>query len=257
MADTGIGIMLKCSQPNSQESTGGYLLILGCSSKKREDYGRAPALEVYDGPNFQTLRKYFRENGWPPGLIIKIISGKYKIIDATTPIEPYNERLDKETAKKMRQRVRYHLKKIECPKSVFVNVGKDYLPAVSCIETLFDPNRIEYANGGYVQKRQELKQWLERLPNSTVSVNSQEQSNRIPLYFFPDWDDYVYEPFQAEETDENRSPENRKYAHEIFKDDPPYDGLLLSLDQLRTKKGPLNRLDENDSSNFRDKNRST
>ena len=246
--------MSKFLQSKSQQSPAGYLLILGCSRKKREDYGRAPALEVYDGPNFETLRKYFRENGWPPGLIIKIISAKYKIIDATTFIEPYDERLDKETAKKMRQRVGYHLKKIKCPESVFVNMGKDYLPAVSCIKTLFDPDKIEYANGGYVQKRQELKQWLERLPNKTATVNSKEQSGKKSyLYFFPDWDDYVYEPFHAEETDEDRSPENRKYAHEIFKDDPPYDGLLLSLDQLRTKKGPLNYLDENDSSNFRDK----
>jgi hypothetical protein len=236
------------------QSTGGYLLILGCSKRKREDYGRAPALEVYDGPNFQTLRKYFRKNGWPPGLIIKIISAKYKIIDATTLIEPYDERLEKETAKKMRERVRYHLKKIKCPASVFVNMGKDYLPAVSCIKTLFDPDRIEYAKGGYVQKRQELKQWLERLPNNTATVNSQEQSDEHPyLYFFPDWNDYVYESFDPEKIDENRKPEKgiKKYAHEIFKDDPPYDGLLLSLAQLQTKNGQLTRLDGKGSSNFR------
>ena len=247
--------MPECLQSNPQQSVGGYLLILGCSSKKREDCGSAPALEIFDGPNFQTLRKYFRENGWPPGLIIKIISAKYKIIDATKLIEPYDERLDKETAKKMRQRVRYHLKKIRHPESVFVNMGKDYLPAVSCIETLFDPNRIEYANGGYVQKRQELKQWLERLPNSTISVNSQEQPNRTPLYFFPDWDDYVYEPFHAEETDEIRKSGKveRKYAHEIFTDDPPYDGLLVSLAQLGIRNGRLNCLNKKDAPTFRDK----
>ena len=245
--------MSECLQASPQQSAGGYLLILGCSSKKREDYGRAPALEVYDGPNFQTLRKYFRENGWPPGLIIKIISAKYKIIDAATLIEPYDERLKKEAAKKMKQRVRYHLKKIKSPKSVFVNMGKDYLPAVSCIEALFDPDRIEYADGrGNGEKRQKMIQWLHNLPNNTASISSQEQSNVKPLYFFPDWDDYVYEPFKEDETNENRSPENRRYAHEIFEDDPPYDGLLLSLDQLRTKKGPLNHLNKNDSSNFRD-----
>lgn len=250
---TKIIIMSECLQVNSQQSAGGYLLILGCSSKKREDYGRAPAFEVYNGPDFLTLRKFLRENGWPPGLIIKIISAKYEIIDATTLIEPYDERLEKEAGKKMRQRVRYHLKKIECPESVFVNLGKDYRSAVPKLETLFDPDRIEYASGrGNGEKRQKMIQWLHNLPNNTATVNSQEQSNGTPLYFFPDWDDYVYEPFQAEETDEDRSPENRKYAHEIFNDDPPYDGLLLSLDQLRTKKGPLNYLDENDSSNFRD-----
>ena len=247
--------MPECLQSNLQQSAGGYLLILGCSSKKREDYGRAPALEVYNGPNFVSLRKYFRENGWPPGLIIKIISAKHEIIDATTLIEPYNERLDKETAKKMRQRVRYHLKKIKYPQSVFVNMGKDYLHAVSCLKTLFDSDKIQYANGrGNGEKRQQMIQWLHNLPKRTASANSQEQSGERPyLYFFPDWDDYVYEPFQEEETDEDRSPENRKYAHEIFEDDPPYDGLLLSLAQLRIKKGPLNHLDKKDSLSFRDK----
>ena len=245
--------MPKCLQSNPQQSVGGYLLILGCSSKKREDWGRAPALEVYDGPDFKSLRKYFRENGWPPGLIIKIISAKYKIIDATTLIEPYDERLEKEAAKKMRQRVRYHLKKIEHPESVFVNIGKDYLLAVSGLETLFDPDRIEYASGrGNGEKRQKMIQWLHNLPNTTASISSQEQSNVKPLYFFPDWDDYVYEPFQAEETDEDRSPENRKYAHEIFKDDPPYDGLLVSLAQLRIRNGRLSRLNKEESPNFRD-----
>ena len=245
--------MSECLQPN-QQRTGGYLLILGCSKRKREGYRRAPALEVYDGPNFQTLRKYFRENGWPPGLIIKIISAKYKIIDATTLIEPYDERLDKEIAKKMSHRVRYHLKKIEHPESVFVNMGKNYLPAISCIKSLYEPDRIEYAKGGYVQKRQELKQWLERLPKDTATVNFHEQSDEHPyLYFFPDWNDYVYESFDPEEIDEYRRPEKgkKKYAHEIFKDDPPYDGLLLSLAQLQTKNGQLTRLDEKGSSNFR------
>ncbi len=250
----GIVIMSECLQSNQQQHTGGNLLILGCSDRKRECYGSAPALEVYDGPNFQTLRKYFRENGWPPGLIIKIISAKYKIIDATTIIEPYDERLDKETAKKMRNRVRYHLKKIEHPKSVFVNMGKNYLPAISCIKSLYNPDRIEYAKGGYVQKRKELKQWLEGLSNNTATINSQEQSDKKSyLYFFPDWNDYVYESFDPEKIDENRKPEKgvKKYAHEIFKDDPPYDGLLLSLAQLQTKNGQLTRLDEKGSSNFR------
>ena len=251
--------MSKCLKSNSRKSARGYLLILGCSSKKRKDYGRAPALEVYDGPNFKSLRKFLRENGWPPGLIIKIISAEHKIIDATMLIEPYDKRLDKNTAQKMRPRVRRHLKKLDLPKSVFINMSKDYLPAVSGIETLFDPDKIQYADGrGNGEKRQKMIQWLHKLPKRTASVNSQEQSDmRSYLYFFPDWDDYVYEPFHSEETDEIRISENveRKYAHEIFEDDPPYDGLLISLAQLRIKNGRLSRLDKKDSSNFRDEMR--
>ena len=69
-------------QPHFQDAAG-YLLILGCSDKKIENFSQTPALEVYDGPNYRVLRKFLRENGWPPGLMIKIISAKYGIIDAT------------------------------------------------------------------------------------------------------------------------------------------------------------------------------
>ena len=253
--------MSKDSQSKVRQSPEGHLLILGCSERKIKNpyLDEVPALEVYDGPNFRSLRKYLRENGWPPGLMIKIISAKYKIIDATKFIEPYDERLDKKKAEDMKSVVKKKLKGFGLPESVFVNMGKDYLPAVSGIETLFDPDKIQYADGrGNGEKCQRMIQWLHNLPNRTAPVNSQEQSDdHSYLYFFPDWDDYVYEPFHAEETDEIRKSGKveRKYAHEVFEDDPPYDGLLLSLAQLRIKKGPLNHLDKNDSSNFREEMR--
>ena len=232
--------MLKCLQPNSQESAAGHLLILGCSDKKIENFSPKPALEVYDGPNYRVLRKFLRENGWPPGLMIKIISAKYEIIDATKLIEPYDERLDKETAQKMCPKVMQSLKEVGLPTSVFINLGKDYLPAISW----FDPDRIEYAEGGIGKKMQKMKQWLEGLPNSTAAVTVQGVKRHSCLYFFPDWDDYVYEPFQREETHEDRRSDKKKYAHEIFGAKIPYDGLLFSLAQLLTGKGPLSRLEK-------------
>lgn len=233
--------MLKYSQSNTQQSATGHLLILGCSDKKREGKDFVPALEVYDDENVQVLRDYLNENGWPPGLIIKIISAKHGIIDATTLIEPYDQRLDKKTAQKMNPEVMQSLKEVGLPKSVFINLGKDCLPAVSCITTLFDVDNIIYAEGGIDQKQRKLKQWLEGLPNRTAAVSIQK-SNTHPLYFFPDWDDYVYEPFHTEETHKDRRPEKKKYAHEVFGKKVPYDGMLLSLAQLRNGKGLLNRL---------------
>ena len=244
--------MSKGLQSKIQQVPKGHLLILGCSDKKTKNpnFDEMPALEIYDGPNYRVLRKFLRENGWPPGLIIKIISAKHKIIDATELIEPYNERLDKKAAKDIRQEVMQELAELKLPKTVFINMGKGYLPAISCITTLFGDNRVEYAEGGIGKKMQKMKQWLHNLPNSTASVNSREKSNGPPLYFFPDWDDYVYEPFKAEETGEDRKAENRKYVHQVFKDDPPYDGLLLSLAQLLTKKGPLNQIAKKSSFNL-------
>ena len=246
--------MLTPMQPNPQESEAGHLLILGGSDKKIENFRQVPALEVYDGPNYQVLRKFLRENGWPPGLMIKIISAKYGIIDATTLIEPYDERLDKETAEKMRPTVMQSLKEVKevgLPTSVFINLGKDYQPAISCIMTLFGSDKITDLEGGIEKKQQAMEKWLHDLPNSTAAVTVQEANRHSCLYFFPDWDDYVYEPFQREETHEDRNPKNRKYAHEVFKDDPPYDGLLFSLAQLGTGNGPLSRFKKKGTFNLR------
>lgn len=252
--------MSKISKSESQRTPAGHLLILGCSGKTKNPYfNQVPAFEIYNDPIYQVLRKFLRENGWPPGLIIKIISAKHEIIDATELIEPYDESLDKQTIEKIKPQVRRKLEELELPTSVFININKDYQPAISWITTLFGSDRITYSQGANGKKQQLLKQWLHNLPKKNTSrVNSQEQSNERPyLYFFPDWDDYVYEPFNAEETDEIRRSDEveRKYAHEVFKNDPPYDGLLVSLAQLRIKNGRLSRLDKKDSSNFRDEMR--
>ena len=178
--------MSKDSQSKIQQSPKGHLLILGCSDRKikNPNFSQMPALEVYDGSNYRVLRKFLRENGWPPGLMIKIISAKHKIIDATELIKPYNERLDKKAAEDIRPEVMQNLEELKLPITVFINMGKDYLPAISCITTLFGDNRVEYAKGGIGKKQQAMKQWLHNLPNSTASVNLQEQSNGPPLYFF-------------------------------------------------------------------------
>ena len=91
-----------------------------------------PALEIYDGPNFRILRKFLREKGWPPGLIIKIISAEHKIIDATKPIEPYDEAIGQRNIAKNEAERKETSKEIiwknsGCPESVFINMGKDYL----------------------------------------------------------------------------------------------------------------------------------
>lgn len=232
-----IAIMSNLSQPNPQASETGHLLIIGCSEKKIKDpiFGEAPAFEIYNGPYYTSLRKFLRENGWPPGLIIKIISAEHEIIDATKFIKPYNKRLDKKKAQKMNSKVLASLKRLGKPASVFVNLGKDYRPAIKDIETLFDPTKVIYGKGGIGQKCKEMKQWLNKLPNHPISITSKQQSNGSSyLYFFPDWNEYVYEPFEPDDADKVRA-----YAHEVFGEDVPYDGLLFSLAQLKLKQKPL------------------
>ena len=220
-------------QPKTQVSGTGHLLIIQCSKTKIEEpvFGEAPAFEIYNGPYYKSLRKFLRENGWPPGLMVKIISAKHIIIDATELIRIYDKRMDKEQAEEINSEVLEYLKGFGAPASVFINLGKDYMPAVDNIDALFPSAKITHANGGIGQKTKEMKQWLHDLPNCLVSINSDKRS---PLYFFPDWNEYVYEPFELDDADKVKA-----YAHEVFSEEVPYDGLLFSLAQLKLKQNPL------------------
>ena len=84
-----------------------------------------------------------------------------------------------------------------------------------------------------------MKQWLYDLPNRTVSINSDKRS---PLYFFPDWNEYVYEPFEPDDADKVKA-----YAHEVFGEEVPYDGLLFSLAQLKLKQKSLTNNEQDTS----------
>ncbi|HEY7315222.1 MAG TPA: tRNA-guanine transglycosylase DpdA [Gemmataceae bacterium] len=221
----------------------GHLLILGCSDRKRAAKGKLPALDLYDGVNFRVLRTFLNEHGWPPGLCIKILSAKYGLLDATDLIEIYDQRLDGAAARQMNRATLKKLARFSKPSSVFVNLGTDYLPAIGGIDRLF-PGKVAYAEGGIGLKMARMKKWLLGLPNSTATLPGQ-QAARSYLYFFPDWDDYVREPFVHETVEEgDPAPQERLYAHEIFgADDTPYDGMLVSLAQIYTGKGTLSRLD--------------
>ena len=236
-----------------QQTVASHLLILACSATKRMDIGKAPAIEIYNGPNFRVLRKYLSEKGWPPGFVIKIISAEYGIIDATKLIKPYNRRLNRESAKEKNPEILKHLKELRHLESVFINLGQDYLPAIDGIEDIFTPERVAYASGRIGEKMRDMKQWLHTLLNRTASVPRLQSEERLYLYFFPDWDDYVYEPFHQNETSEMRkSGEVQKtYAHEIFGNQTPYDGLLISLAQLKRGKGALGRLSRQETTSFK------
>jgi len=223
----------------------GHLLLLGCSDRKRDVKGQLPALDLYDGVNFRVLRSFLHERSWPPGLCIKILSAKYGLLDATELIETYDQRLDEATAREKNREVLKALDALDRPSSIFVNLGLDYLPAIKGIEDLFEKQRIIHAEGGIGSKMAHMKRWLNALPGTTATLPGKRSSPSY-LYFFPDWDDYVTEPFVHETAEADPQLETTKrYAHEIFgANDVPYDGMLVSLAQIYTGKGTLSRLDE-------------
>lgn len=229
--------------------TRGHILILACSQTKIESESPVPAIHLYDGVNYRVIRKLFLKFGWPSGLQIKILSAKYGLIDATTLIESYNRRLDVDATAKINKKTLGQLKTLRKPISIFVNLGSDYLPAVKGLEKIFPESKITYAEGPIGMKMQAMKSWLERLRFRTASINGKSTKKHSYLYFFPDWDDFVYEPFNL---DEDKYLEGEKtYAHEICGNRIPFDGILLSLSHLHLNKGALHRFDNGNGDRVR------
>ena len=225
------------------------LLILSCSARKVTSRGALPALELYDGVNFRVLRRFLTDHGWPSGLVVKIVSAKHGLIDATDIIDPYDLRMTRADALRLNSRTLQRLKQCVPALSVFVNLGSDYMPTIQSVDALFGRDRIEYAKGGIGRKMKAMRAWLHAVSTPTACLPRLPKDEKHYLYFFPDWDDYIYTPFVAEETDELRSSGQlrRTYAHEVFGKRTPYDGLLVSLAQLRTSKGVLGGLSDPDN----------
>lgn len=222
--------------------TCGNILILACSQTKIECKNPVPAIHLYDGVNYRVIRKLFLKFGWPPGLQIKILSAKYSLIDATALIEPYDLRLNINAAAQINKKTLSQLKiskEATDPTSIFINLGKDYLPAIEGLESIFPDSKIIYADGGIGLKMQAMKNWLEGLCYRTSSVRGRSKKKRSYLYFFPDWDDFVYEPFTPDKDKYLRG--KKTYAHEICSKRVPFDGILLSLSHLHVGKGALHR----------------
>ena len=56
------------------------IIILSCSNLKISFSTPRPALEVYDGPYFKTIRKLKREGRFPDNVTVLIISAEYGLL---------------------------------------------------------------------------------------------------------------------------------------------------------------------------------
>ena len=75
------------------------LILMSCSATKRQTDKAIPAIELYDGPLWQTLRTHL---GAIPTRNVCVLSGKYGFINALlTLIEPYEARLSQQAADRL------------------------------------------------------------------------------------------------------------------------------------------------------------
>jgi hypothetical protein len=139
-----------------------YLLMLGCSQKKDPSPSSLKALHRYQGVNFRVLKKFLAERAFPRTLDICIISAQYGLLHPDDLIEDYDVRMTPQRARELHPRVMDGLQNLLSEKSygeLFVNMGKDYLPAIEGLENLVSCPVI-YAPGRIGEKMSAMKQWL-------------------------------------------------------------------------------------------------
>jgi cytoplasmic iron level regulating protein YaaA (DUF328/UPF0246 family) len=145
------------------------LLIQSCSATKQDVEKQVQALDLYDGYFFRIIKKAVRAGRFPPDLDIIIISAKYGFVEPDDKIECYDQRMDTERAKQLNDDVVDAIvDKVaeEGYEKVWVNLGKDYLPAVNGLEAAIDIP-VGYIEGcGIGMKGKQLK----RLVSSGRSI---------------------------------------------------------------------------------------
>lgn len=223
------------------------LLVLGCSETKRNAPGLLPAIERYDGSAYRVIRKFLRSREWPKELSIAILSARYGLMGGFTSIEDYDERMTAQKALEwaplcettLNLWASYH-------SSFYFALGKDYLPAVMPTIKSGLNGKSEVFEGPIGMKLSQIKQLL----HSTYSAPRYQAILPEPglgriHYFLPDWDDLLDSKYNFK-TDtfsgSTRDTRDDKHCSILMKPKRIFDGVLVSLAQHATSKGPLKRL---------------
>jgi hypothetical protein len=148
------------------------LVILGCSRRKKRTSRPIPAIDRYDGPLFQVLRKHIRERPEVPPATY-ILSGRFGLIDADFPTPRYNHQLTAADISILQDSVDSQIKeaieKVQ-PASVFVSVGSQYWPLLDePLSREFASEKLIIASGSIGGRASQFAHWL----RSSEQVNKQ------------------------------------------------------------------------------------
>lgn len=140
------------------------LLIISCSESKNESPQPIPAMQRYTGPCYKVINKLIKGNKFPSSLEIGIISAKYGFLKATDLIEYYDLRMSEKRAKELNREI---LKKLESLfkegyfHAIFINLGKDYLPAINGFQNIISQNtEVIFAKGKIGHRLNQMKNWI-------------------------------------------------------------------------------------------------
>jgi len=138
-----------------------HLLIISCSERKNKSRELLPAIERYTGAWYGVINKLKRENKFPSNLDVVIISAKYGFLRSDDMTEYYDLKMNKRRAIELNNNIIKEFKKLfehEHYESIFINLGKDYLPAIEGLQNLI-PNLL-FAKGRLGVKKREMRKWI-------------------------------------------------------------------------------------------------
>ena len=223
------------------------LLVLGCSQTKRDAPGLLPAIDRYDGSSYRVLRSYLRQSEWPASLSVAILSAKYGLVGGFTGIEDYDERMTPLRASEWAPECLVTLNAWATDhSSIHFSLGKDYLPAVVPAIEQDLKHKAEVFEGPIGMKLSQIKGLLQRTgAPARHRPELPEAGSGSVTYFLPDWDDLLDEHFDFESGEfsgPSRQERGDKHCCVLMKPKRMCDGVLVSLAQHVTSKGPLRRI---------------
>lgn len=136
------------------------LLVQSCSATKEPVDNPVPALDLYDGYFFRIINKALRSDQFRAGLDMIIISAKHGVVEPDEEIGYYDRQMDNERAKELNDEVVNTIASNVTEQGydkVWINLGKDYLPAIDGVEDDVDVP-VDYIEGcGIGMKGKQLK----------------------------------------------------------------------------------------------------
>lgn len=153
----GLNMTGSIKDENKRNKEKRYLLILPCSKKKRE-VAAARAIDLYNGPFYQILRKH-----GTPNLDVLILSAKHGLIEADEIIYLYDQKMTKERAQELSESVRKKLEMVITTnhyEEILVNLGTIYMAALNRSKNTLGRYNVSYASGRIGERIKQLKEWL-------------------------------------------------------------------------------------------------
>jgi hypothetical protein len=141
------------------------LLILKCSNRKRGGEEPLPAIDRYDGPLWQVLRSFRREQPlFADDIDIYVLSAAYGLISAFDPIPWYDRTMAPERADELRPEVLERFASLmgEGYKQLCLGLSQRYLRAMTGWNELVPPGMaVTHTDGPMGTKLGQLRAWLE------------------------------------------------------------------------------------------------